>query len=207
MAFDSRLPGMERFREQKSTGITIMVQRVVQIWDKLEEILIVILISVASYLSFQEVILRSVFNTGWSGSYEITIMALIWCTFIGVSLGIKENVHIGVDLLINKFPPGLKKLFVYLSIICCLVFGVVIAYQGYHFTQFISKSHLLSRDLRIPMKWAYLSVPVCGTLVTIRFIERLIYVIQGKTFEHDKMAELSEEEKKLVAGMKKEGES
>jgi TRAP-type C4-dicarboxylate transport system permease small subunit len=57
------------------------------------------------------------------------------------------------------------------------------------------------------MKWAYLSVPVCGTLVTIRFIERLIYVIQGKTFEHDKMAELSEEEKKLVAGMKKEGES
>jgi C4-dicarboxylate transporter DctQ subunit len=134
-------------------------------------------------------------------------MALIWCAFIGVSLGIKENVHIGVDLLVNKFPPTVKKIFVYLSIICCLAFGMIIAYEGYHFTQFISKSHLLSRDLRIPMKWAYLSVPVCGALVTLRFIERLIYVIQGKTFEHDKMAELSEEEKKLVAGTMQKGES
>jgi len=183
----------------------MLMRKIVQIWDKLEEILIVILISIASYLSFQEVILRSVFNTGWSGSYEITIMALIWCTFIGVSLGIKENVHIGVDLLINKFPPKVKQLFVYLSIACCITFGAVIAYEGYQFTHFISKSHLLSRDLRIPMTWAYMSVPVCGVLVTLRFIERLVYVMQGKTFEHDKMAELSEEEKKIVAGMQAQG--
>jgi C4-dicarboxylate transporter DctQ subunit len=184
-----------------------MVLKIVKIWDKLEEILIVILISVASYLSFQEVILRSVFNTGWSGSYEITIMALIWCSFIGVSLGIKENVHIGVDLLVNKFPPKLKMLFIYLSIACCLVFGIIIAYQGYQFAQFITRSHLLSRDLRIPMEWAYWSVPVCGGLITLRFVERLVYVIQGKTFEHDKLAELSDEEKELMAGMKKKGDS
>jgi len=183
-----------------------MIQKVVQIWDKLEEILIVILISVASYLSFQEVVLRSIFNTGWSGSYEITIMALIWCAFIGVSLGIKENVHIGVDLLVNKLPPAFKKITIYLSILCCMIFGIIIAYQGYHFTTFISKSNLLSRDLRIPMEWAYMSVPVCGALVTLRFIEKLVYVLQGKTFEHDKMHELSDEEKKLMAGMKKKGD-
>jgi C4-dicarboxylate transporter, DctQ subunit len=180
-----------------------MMQKIVQIWDKLEEILIVILISVATYLSFQEVILRSVFNTGWSGSYEISIMALIWCTFIGVSLGIKENVHIGVDLLVKKFPPKVEKFFAYLSIACCLLFGIIIAYQGYHFSVFISKSHLLSRDLRIPMEWAYFSVPVCGVLVTVRFIERLVYVAQGKTFEHDKMHELSDEERKFLVGKKK----
>ena len=184
-----------------------MIQKLVQIWDKLEEILIVVLISIATYLSFQEVVLRSVFNTGWGGSYEISIMALIWCAFIGVSLGIKENVHIGVDLLVNKFPPALKAGFAYLSILCCLIFGIVIAYQGYHFMMFISKNHLLSRDLRIPMEWAYMSVPVCGALITLRFIEKLVYVIQGKTFEIDKLQELSEEEKKLMAGMKKKGDS
>ena len=180
-----------------------MVLKIVKIWDKLEEILIVILISVASYLSFQEVVLRTVFNTGWGGSYEISIMALIWCAFIGVSLGIKENVHIGVDLLVNKFPPKLKQFFLYLSIACCLTFGIIIACQGYQFTGFIARSHLLSRDLRIPMEYAYMSVPVCGVLITLRFVERLVYVIQGETFEHDKMAELSEEEKRIMAEMKK----
>ncbi len=184
-----------------------MIQKAVRIWDKLEEILIVILISIASYLSFQEVVLRAVFNTGWGGSYEITIMALIWCAFIGVSLGIKENVHIGVDLLVNKFPAKVKTLFTFLSIACCLVFGVIIAIQGFKFAMFISKSHLLSRDLRLPMEYAYMAVPVCGVLVTARFIERLVYVIQGKTFEHDKMHELSDKEKEMMARMKKTGES
>ena len=67
------------------------MQKVIRFWDKTEEILIFILIGIASYLTFQEVVLRYVFNTGWGGSYEITTFALIWCTFIGASLGIKEG--------------------------------------------------------------------------------------------------------------------
>ena len=77
------------------------MQKIIRVWDKTEEILVVVLIGIASYLTFQEVILRYVFNTGWSGSYEITVMALIWCTFIGASLGVKENIHIGVDVLVE----------------------------------------------------------------------------------------------------------
>ncbi|MBW2573096.1 MAG: hypothetical protein JRE61_12325 [Deltaproteobacteria bacterium] len=46
------------------------MQKVIRIWDKTEEVLVVILIGIASYLTFQEVILRYVFNTGWSGRME-----------------------------------------------------------------------------------------------------------------------------------------
>ena len=79
------------------------MQLIIRIWGNIEEFLVVILLGTASYLTFQEVVLRYVFNTSWSGSYEITTMCLIWCTFIGVSLGIRENIHIGVDLLVKKF--------------------------------------------------------------------------------------------------------
>jgi C4-dicarboxylate transporter, DctQ subunit len=175
------------------------MQKIIRIWDKTEEILVVVLIGIASYLTFQEVVLRYVFNTGWSGSYEITVMALIWCTFIGASLGVKENIHIGVDVLVVKFGPKTQRILIIVSIALCLLFGIIVAVKGFEFSKFISSRHLLSRDLRIPMEIGYLAIPVGGVLVSLRFIERLVYVLKGESFAIDRLHELSEDEKeKLV---------
>ena len=175
------------------------MQKIIRIWDKTEEILVVVLIGLASYLTFQEVILRYVFNTGWSGSYEITTMALIWCTFIGASLGVKENIHIGVDVLVVKFGPKTQRILIIVSIALCLIFGIIVAVKGFEFSKFISSRHLLSRDLRIPMEIGYLAIPVGGVLVSLRFVERLVSVLKGESFAIDRLHELSEEEKeKLV---------
>jgi C4-dicarboxylate transporter DctQ subunit len=175
------------------------MEKIIRVWDKTEQALVVFLIGLASYLTFQEVVLRYIFNTGWSGSYEITIMALIWCTFIGVSLGIKENIHIGVDVLVVKFAPKTQRILIIISIVLCFLFGVVVAVKGFAFAAFISRGHLLSRDLRIPMEIGYLAVPVGGVLVSLRFIERLVHVLKGKLFEIDRMHELTEEEKNKLA--------
>ena len=174
------------------------MQKIIRIWDKTEEILIFILIGIASYLTFQEVVLRYVFNTGWGGSYEITTFALIWCTFIGASLGIKENIHIGVDVLVVKFPPKIQRVIIIVAIALCLLFGIIVAVKGFEFSKFISRNHLLSRDLRIPMEIGYLAIPVGGVLICLRFIERLVYVLKGESFEIDRMHELTDEEKKML---------
>jgi C4-dicarboxylate transporter DctQ subunit len=180
------------------------MKKIIQIWDKTEEILIFILIGLASFLIFQEVVLRYVFHTGWSGSYEITIFALIWCTFIGASLGIKQNIHIGVDVLVLKFKPKHQRIIVTVAIVLCCIFGVVVAIKGFEFSKFISRSHLLSRDLRIPMEIGYLAIPVGGVLICLRFIERLVYVLKGELFEIDRMHELSDEEREKLAQKSKD---
>ena len=175
------------------------MEKIVRVWDKTEQALVTILIGLASYLTFQEVVLRYVFNTGWSGSYEITVMALIWCTFIGASLGIKENIHIGVDVLVVKFGPKTQRIIMTVSVALCFLFGIIVAVKGFEFAKFIGRSHLLSRDLRIPMEIGYLAIPVGGVLISLRFIERLVYILKGKSFEIDRMHELSKEDKeKLV---------
>jgi len=176
-----------------------MVQKILWFWAKTEETIVVALLSLATYLTFQEVVLRYVFNTGWGGSYEITVMSLIWCTFFGVSLGIRENVHIGVDLLVKKFDPRTQRILLVVAMLGGVAFGLVAAVKGYQFSSFIHRSHLLSRDLRIPMEIGYLAVPVGGVLIALRFIERIVYVFQGKSFEVDRMHELSKEDKEKLA--------
>lgn len=175
-----------------------MLSKMIRIWGRTEEFLVVFLLGLAAYLTFQEVILRYVFNTGWGGSYEISVMALIYCTFIGASLGVRENIHIGVDLLVKKFPQNIQKFMVLISIGLCILFGAIVAVKGYQFSAFIHKSHLLSRDLRIPMEIGYSAIPLGGLLFCLRFIERLVYVLRGEKFEADRMHELSEEEKQKL---------
>jgi len=181
-----------------------MLQGIIKVWNKTEEVLVIILLALASYLTFQEVVLRYVFGTGWGGSYEVTIMALIWCTFIGASLGVRENIHIGVDLLVKKFHPNVQKIILILSILLCILFAVIVAVKGFEFSHFISRSKLLSRDLRMPMEIGYLAVPVGGVLLGLRFIEQLVYVLQGKAIEIDKMHELSEEDKAKLVHVEKD---
>lgn len=180
-----------------------MLQGIIKVWNKTEEVLVFILLALASYLTFQEVVLRYVFGTGWGGSYEITIMALIWCTFIGASLGVRENIHIGVDVLVKKFHPKVQKVILILSILLSILFAVIVAVKGFEFAHFISRSKLLSRDLRIPMEIGYLAVPVGGVLLGLRFVEQLVYVLQGKSIEIDKMHELSEEDRAKLVHMDK----
>ena len=167
-------------------------------WGRIEQAMAVLLLALASYLTFQEVVLRYVFNTGWSGSYEITTMSLIWCTFFAISLGIKENVHIGVDLLVKKFPPTTQRICVILSFVLCIVFSLIVTVKGFEFASFIHRNNLLSRDLRIPMEIGYLAIPVGGVLMSVRFIERLVLVLQGASLETDRVHELSEEDKKKL---------
>lgn len=176
----------------------IMLQKIIRVWGKTEEVLVVVLLGLAAYLTFQEVVLRYVFGAGWSGSYEITIMSLIWCTFFGVSLGVRENVHIGVDLLVKKFDPQVQRVLIIISILFCILFGTIVAVKGFEFSHFISRSKLLSRDLRIPMEIGYLAVPIGGVLVFLRFIERLVHILLGESLETDRMHELSEEDKKKL---------
>ena len=73
------------------------MDKIIKVWDKTEQALIVFLIGIASYLTFQEVILRYVFNTGWSGSYEITTMALIM-------LELSNRTEIDVNNFCDFFP-------------------------------------------------------------------------------------------------------
>ena len=171
---------------------------IMRIWNRTEEVLVILLLALASYLTFQEVIMRYVFGIGWSGSYEISIMSLIWCTFIGASVGMRENIHIGVDLLVKKFPDNVQRVLVFISIFLCLLFCIIVAYYGFLFSGFIARSNLLSRDLRIPMEIGYLAVPVGGVLLSLRFIERFVIVLKGGSIEVDRMHELSEEEKKKL---------
>jgi TRAP-type C4-dicarboxylate transport system permease small subunit len=77
---------------------------------KLLELLLVMLMAAMVVMVFGNVVLRYGFNSGITVSEELSRWAFVWMTFLGAIIAIKENGHLGTDMLISKLGPTGKKI-------------------------------------------------------------------------------------------------
>jgi TRAP-type C4-dicarboxylate transport system permease small subunit len=56
-------------------------------------------------LVFGNVMLRYLFNSGIAQSEELSRWLLVWLTFLGAIIAVREHAHLGVDTLVRALPP------------------------------------------------------------------------------------------------------
>lgn len=61
-------------------------------------------------LVFGNVMLRYLFNSGITQSEELSRWLLVWLTFLGAIIAVREHAHLGVDTLVRALPPIGRKL-------------------------------------------------------------------------------------------------
>jgi TRAP-type C4-dicarboxylate transport system permease small subunit len=61
-------------------------------------------------LVFTNVVLRYVFNSGIATSEELSRWLLVWLTFLGAIVALRQHAHLGVDTLVRALPPRGKLL-------------------------------------------------------------------------------------------------
>lgn len=59
---------------------------------------------------FGNVVLRYAFNSGITVSEELSRWLFVWMTFLGAFVALKENGHLGTDMLVSRLGPGGKRL-------------------------------------------------------------------------------------------------
>ncbi len=105
------------------TDITKLIDRTINGYCKLLELLLVALLAAMVVMVFGNVVLRYVFNSGITVSEELSRWAFIWLTFLGAIVAVKENGHLGTDMLISRLGPLGKKVCLGLAeslmIYCC----------------------------------------------------------------------------------------
>lgn len=91
-----------------------------------EESLLVAVITSIMVVAFGQVIARYGFNTGWSAALEFNTMAFSWLILLGMSYGIKTNLHLGVDIVIKAVPKKFTKPLAMFGAACCLLYGLIL---------------------------------------------------------------------------------
>ena len=61
-------------------------------------------------MGFGNVVLRYVFNSGIAVSEELSRWLFVWMTFLGAVVALKENGHLGTDMLVSRLGRNGKRL-------------------------------------------------------------------------------------------------
>jgi TRAP-type transport system small permease protein len=76
---------------------------------KLIELLLVVLLGAMVAMVFGNVVLRYGFNSGITFSEELSRWAFVWMTFLGAIVALKDNGHLGTDMLVGRLSTTGKK--------------------------------------------------------------------------------------------------
>ncbi|MDR1834271.1 MAG: TRAP transporter small permease [Fusobacteriaceae bacterium] len=107
---------------------------------------------------------------------ELLRMCAIWLAFLAASLGVKENSHISIQFLVEKFVPKRYK-----NILdkCAqlLVLAVLAILIGYGVKVTLSMRDNYLQNIAISTAWFYMAIPVgCGFL----FYDYLLVFLYGE---------------------------
>ncbi|MSP68438.1 MAG: TRAP transporter small permease subunit, partial [Alphaproteobacteria bacterium] len=105
--------------------------------ERAEELVCAVLISAMATIVLYAVINRSIFGHAVAWADEVAIYCLVWSTYLGGALAVRERVHIRVLNGILAFPKPLSTWLVYLSDLIWVAFNITLVYQGYRLVEFM----------------------------------------------------------------------
>lgn len=127
-------------------------------------------------LSWQ-VFMRSVLNAPPSWTEEVALLAFSWSVLLALAYGVREGIHVRMDMLLEVMPPALRRACERLIAAAVVFVGLFLAHAGWRYTK--ESADVTSAAIAYPMPLLYASTVVCGVLVALFGLERLLLQGQG----------------------------
>ena len=81
------------------------IERLIDLYCRLLKVAIAICLAAMVVLVFTNVVMRYLFNSGIATSEELSRWLLVWLTFLGAIVALRQHAHLGVDTLVRALPP------------------------------------------------------------------------------------------------------
>ncbi len=124
-----------------------------------------------------QVFCRYVLNDSPSWTEPGAVMLMSWFIFLGAAVGVRENNHMGFDVLLYALPPSAKKWLRMISDIVIFSFGLGMIWYGFALVQLTWNTKLPA--LGISGAWDYIPVVGGGILIVLFSAERIILRLSG----------------------------
>ncbi len=128
---------------------------------KLLELLLVLLLAAMVAMVFGNVVLRYGFNSGITFSEELSRWAFVWMTFLGAIVALKDNGHLGTDMLVGRLDTTGKKL-------CLAVAEVGMLYCTWLLFSGSLAQTKISWEVEAPVTgWSMAWLPIAGVVFAV----------------------------------------
>ncbi len=138
-----------------------MIEKLIDGYCKFISYLIAAALAVMVVLVFGNVLMRYVFNSGFSVSEELSRWLFVWLTFLGAVVAVRDNGHLGTDMLVGKLGPKGKKICMGLSLVLML-FICWLLFKG-AYEQSVINWDTTSAVMEVSMSYFY----ACGMVFSV----------------------------------------
>lgn len=114
---------------------------------------------------FYNVLSRNLLNGAVTWIEEFSRMVFTWMMFLGISIGVYYKKHLGVDFIVGKYPPKLRRAIDFFSDFLMIVLFVVLTIYGFKYCK--STINMRSPAMNLRYGQVYLCVPLCGIFSTL----------------------------------------
>ncbi|MEI4768654.1 TRAP transporter small permease [Psychrobacillus sp. FJAT-51614] len=140
------------------------------IFEKLTLLSLILLVVIVTL----QVITRYFFNFVFFWSEEITLLLLVWFGFMGIAIGFREYIHLGIDTFTNLFPKIFNKVLDKVILAVVFSFGIYLVVQGWQFTVLMFDSTLPATKL--PSSITYIIMPITGFMICLYALLQLFNI-------------------------------
>jgi TRAP-type C4-dicarboxylate transport system permease small subunit len=134
-----------------------------------------------------QVFTRYVLNASPSWTEPASVMVMSWFIFLGAAVGVRENFHMGFDVLVHFLPASTAPWMRAISDLAVLVFAVGMVVYGLQLT--VDTWTATLPVLGLPGGFTYLPVAAGGLLMALFALERLVLRAAGIMVDHDPNAD------------------
>lgn len=167
-------------------GLASVFDRLDKLGRIAENTVLIVLLGGMALLSFGQIILREVFDTGVIWADELVRLSVLWLAMLGAISATRDDRHIRIDALSHLLPPIVMSL---VRMIVDLFAAVVCAALAWHTWRYLQVEIEFEDTVLVdtPAWIAHLIVPVAMALTAYRFavlvIRRLVDLTLGKSSE------------------------
>jgi TRAP-type C4-dicarboxylate transport system permease small subunit len=168
------------------------MDRILDLYCTLLKAVIALCLAVMVVLVFGNVVLRYGFNSGITISEELSRWLLVWLTFLGAIVAVREHSHLGVDTLVQRLSPTGKR-------ICFIVSYCLMLFADWLLLAGSWRQTIINIDDRAPATGLSLGIfyfvgVVFGVSAGIMLLYDLFRVVSGRASEADLVAVRESEE-------------
>lgn len=160
--------------------------------ERLEEGIIVVLLAAMTLLTFVQVCLRYLFNSGFIWAFEATGYMFAWLILAGISYAVRVHAHIGVDVLVKALPAGPRRVVGLVAVGLCILYAAIMTYAGWDYFYVLFRRGRMAEDIPLPV-WAFTMIlPLGFLLFGLRLLEQAWAILQGRARGFELADEASE---------------
>ena len=147
------------------------------ITEKLGIVFLVIMLLIVS----MQVITRLTVKTTPRWAEEVSLVLMVWFSFIGIAIGIKEKIHIAITFLTDILPGRIRRVVLTIDELLVMFYGASVFWFGTRLVYATRTSTLPATQW--PAFTPYLILPFAGAVIVLYCIVNVSDIVQDKNNE------------------------